>query len=68
MPPSNKYLKNMESILVRILQKNKLIGILYTIQIIVNKYYRAEYAMTWNLTLVVMGGAGNSLYKFYILK
>ena len=26
--------------------------------LIVNKYYRAKYAMTWNLTLVVMGGAG----------
>ena len=29
--------------------------------LIVNKYYRAQYAMTWNLTLVVMGGAGNTL-------
>lgn len=34
--------------------------------LIVNKYYRAKYAMTWNLTLVVMGGAGNSLYVLYL--
>ena len=31
MPHSNKYLKNMDSELVRILQKNKLIDILYII-------------------------------------